>query len=131
MTNYVNCNIIIIVTVVISKQEVIMTSLELAKEFEASFNYAVESQKNRIKREFEKSILSISANIPSYLSKYDNDDFNIDVAISLPFSCLDCVKEWAYKYFEEMDNVDVESILSSNSSPTGTEITKIKLKIYV
>ena len=108
-----------------------MTSLELAKEFEASFSHAVEGQKNQIKHEFEKSIMHINDNISLYLSKYNDDDFNIDVAISLPFICLDCVKEWAYEYFEEMDNVVVESILSGYSYSAGAEITKIELKIYV
>ena len=108
-----------------------MTSLDLAKAFEVAYSQTVESQKNQIKHEFEKSIMRINDNISLYLSEYNDDDFNIDVAISLPFICLDCVKEWAYEYFEEMDNVVVESILTGYSYSAGTEITKIEMKIYV
>ena len=108
-----------------------MTSLELAKAFEVSYSQTVESQKNQIKYEFEKSIMRINENISSYLSEYKDDDFHIDVAISLPFICLDCVKEWAHEFFEEMDNVVVESILTGYSYSAETEITKIEMKIYV
>ena len=108
-----------------------MTSLDLAKAFEASFNHAVESQKKQIKHEFEKSIMYINDNISSYLSVYKkDDDFHIDVAIFLRFICLDPVKEWASEYFEKMGNVVIESILTGYSYSAGTEITKIELKIY-
>ena len=130
MTNYVNCTIIIIGTVFKQKTGGIMTSLELSKVFEVEFNKTLESQETQIRQKFEELIDHIRNNISSYISKYD-DDFFIDGSICLPFICLDAVKEWAYVYFEEMDNIVVQSILTGHSYSRETEITKIELRIFL
>ena len=107
-----------------------MTSLELAKAFEISYKETFESQKKQIESAFEKVLEQIKNEISSCLCSYD-DDFYLNVAISVDFICLDAVKDWLYEYFEEMDNVAVESILTGYSYVANSEITKIELKIFL
>lgn len=107
-----------------------MTSLELAKAFQVEYNETVENQKEQIRMAFLDELENIKDDIPSMIGSY-NYDFVLKVNIVVQFVCLEYVSEWAYLYFDEMENVEVESILTGYSYSDKADITKIELKISV
>ena len=107
-----------------------MTSLELSKAFEDSYKETFERQTELIKKAFEEKLDFIKDNIPSLLDLYD-DDYSLFVGIVIPINCLDSVHKWAYEYFENMDNITVESILNGFSYSEHKKITLIELTIIL